>query len=58
MSQAMVHESGHTASRAAWGNPHDAANQRWDPWRAAMKSDGMALSAYGKSSTSEDFAES
>ncbi|MGH2945059.1 MAG: hypothetical protein ACRDPC_02110 [Solirubrobacteraceae bacterium] len=58
MSSAMVHETGHTASRAAWGNPHDKANKRWDPWRNAMTSDGMALSKYGKSSESEDFAES
>jgi hypothetical protein len=58
IASSLLHETGHTASRAAWGNPHDLANKRWDPWRDAIKSDGMALSTYGKSSTSEDFAES
>lgn len=58
IASSLVHETGHTASRAAWGNPHDQANKRWDPWRQAMRSDGMALSTYGKSSESEDFAES
>lgn len=51
----LIHETGHTASLAAWGEVSDA---RWNPWRDAVKSDGMAVSKYGKDSTYEDFAES
>jgi hypothetical protein len=52
----VIHETGHTASMAAWGG--SATDDRWDPWRAAMKADGMAVSFYAKSSLEEDFAES
>jgi hypothetical protein len=51
----MLHESGHVVSNKAWGD--DKKDAKWDPWRDAMKKDGVNLSKYGKSSESEDFAE-
>jgi hypothetical protein len=51
----VLHETGHTASQAAWGNDDDT---RWDPWRRAMKSDGLVPSRYSMESTADDFAES
>jgi hypothetical protein len=52
----LIHETGHTASLAARGDSE--TDQRWEPWRAAMKSDGIAVSQYGKETVDEDFAES
>jgi Domain of unknown function (DUF4157) len=52
----LIHETGHTASIAAWGN--SATDDRWKPWREAMKADGMVVSSYGKETLDEDFAES
>jgi hypothetical protein len=52
----VLHETGHTTSLAAWGDAE--TDSAWDKWRAAMKSDGMAVSQYGKTSIDEDFAES
>lgn len=51
----MLHESGHVVSNKAWGD--DNKDAKWDPWRQAMKADGLKLSKYATSSESEDFAE-
>jgi hypothetical protein len=51
----MIHETGHTLSNKKWGADNTAKG--WDPWRAAMKSDGIIPSQYAKSSADEDFAE-
>jgi len=52
----VIHETGHTASIAAWGA--DTDDDKWKPWRSAMQSDGMAVSQYAKETIFEDFAES
>jgi hypothetical protein len=56
LAMSLIHETGHTASLAAWGDSD--TDKRWDPWRAAMKADGMAVSQYSKESLDDDFAES
>jgi len=52
----VTHETGHTASIAAWGG--DTDDEKWKPWRLAMQSDGIAVSQYAKTTIFEDFAES
>ena len=52
----IAHESGHTVSQQLWGT--NTSNNKWKPWRDAMKSDAMTPSTYAKSSADEDFAES
>lgn len=54
MDGTMIHETGHTLSKKAWGNEGD---KRWNPWKEAMKSDQVVASKYAKNSPDEDFAE-
>jgi hypothetical protein len=52
----MIHETGHSLSLKKWGQ--DAKKDAgWQPWRDAMKKDGILPSGYAKNSPSEDFAE-
>ncbi len=51
----LSHESGHVISQRTWGT--NEKNAKWKPWRAAMKSDGIAPSGYAKNSPDEDYAE-
>lgn len=53
--KSLEHESGHVASMKAWGG--DENGPKWAPWRKAMKDDGFAASAYGKTGILDDFAE-
>jgi hypothetical protein len=55
LSAALLHESGHAESIGQWGN--SANDKRWDPWKAAMKSDPISGSKYAQASPDEDFAE-
>ncbi len=50
----LIHEVGHFLTRFAWGKNEDP---RWDPWRAAIKSDGVRPSKYAKVLVSEDVCE-
>lgn len=50
----FVHEVGHFLTNVAWGQNDDP---RWDPWRAAIKSDGVRASKYAKVLVSEDASE-
>jgi type VI secretion system secreted protein VgrG len=52
----LLHETGHSISNRILGEKK--TDKPWDKWRDAMQADGMNLSTYGKSSVSEDFAES
>jgi hypothetical protein len=52
----VIHETGHTASLAAWGEDH--YGKHWETWRAAIISDGLAPSQYGREDIDDDFAES
>jgi hypothetical protein len=51
----MLHETGHVVSQNAWGD--DWHDRRWQPWRDAMASDRLTVSAYARSSPWDDFAE-
>jgi hypothetical protein len=55
LSAALLHESGHAESIGQWGDA--AKDKRWDPWKAAMKSDPISGSKYAQASPDEDFAE-
>jgi hypothetical protein len=55
LASSLTHETGHTLSRAAWGDPD--VDARWGAWRTAMASDGLRASGYARSSLNEDFAE-
>lgn len=51
----LIHETGHTLSMKKWGS--DDNDKRWNDWKAAIKSDGIVPSKYGKASVGEDFSE-
>ncbi len=51
----MQHESGHVWSQRTWGT--DRTQGRWLDWRAAMTSDGVAVSGYATEDIQEDVAE-
>ena len=55
LSAALLHESGHAESDKAWGD--SPSDKGWDPWKAAMASDGLSASKYAQAAPTEDFAE-
>lgn len=55
MSNAMVHETGHTWSYKTWGV--DTTKGKWQDWKKAMAADKVAISGYATSSIVEDVAE-
>lgn len=60
MDGTMIHETGHTLSTQKWGELGETRaddDKRWDKWKAAAASDGVAPSEYAKNSPGEDFGE-
>ncbi len=55
MGKVMVHEAGHFLSDLKLGDFN--VDPRWDPWKAAIKADGVRPSTYSKNNITEDFAE-
>ncbi len=51
----MIHETGHTWSKQAWGE--DTTKGGWVKWKAAMDSDRASVSNYATNSLDEDVAE-
>ncbi|MFN7145962.1 MAG: hypothetical protein ACK4YP_19450, partial [Myxococcota bacterium] len=51
----MQHETGHVWSLRTWGN--DTTKGTWTAWKAAMDSDGLAVSSYATNDIVEDVAE-
>lgn len=52
----LLHETAHTLSFKHFGNDYQSAG--WDPWRAAIASDGVRPSTYARKTVGEDFSES
>jgi len=55
LSGKVQHEMGHVWSERTWGTDRTAG--RWVDWRAAMQTDGMAVSGYATADIQEDVAE-
>jgi hypothetical protein len=55
MNQAFIHETGHVLSGRHMGD--SPSNPRWEPYKAAIASDGFVPSEYARNAPTEDFAE-